>query len=60
MRTGDGRITITRVYRFGPGCVRDHKALKEAIALLAEVGRARLEEDGRWRFVVIKPVLYMR
>ena len=31
-RTGDGRIPTTRVYRYGPGCVRDNKDIKEALA----------------------------
>ena len=60
MRTGDGRIPTTRVYRYGPGCVRDNKDLKDAVALLAEHGRARLEEDGRRRFVVVNPALYQK
>jgi len=47
-------------YRYGPGCVRDNKDLKDALALLAEHGRARLEEDGRRRFVVMNPALYRR
>ena len=59
-RSGDGRIPTTRVYRYGPGCVRDNKDLKDATALLAEHGRARLEEDGRRRFVVVNPALYRR
>ena len=58
MRTGDGRIPTTRVYRYGPGCVRDIKNLKDAVALQAAHGRARLEEDGRRRFVVVNPALY--
>lgn len=58
MRTADGRIATTRIYRFGPGCVRDNEALKNAVALLAEHGRARLEEHGRRRFVVVNPALY--
>ena len=58
MRTGDGRIPTTRVYRYGPGCVRDNKDLKDAVALLAEHGRARLEIEGRRRFVVVNPALY--
>jgi len=57
-RTGDGRIPTTRVYRYGPGCVRDNKDLKEALALLAEHGRARLEVEGRRRLVVVNPALY--
>jgi hypothetical protein len=28
------------------------------VALLAEHGRARMEEEGRRRFVVVNPVLY--
>ena len=44
MRTRDGRIPTAKVYRYGPGCVRDSKELKDAVALLAEHGRARLEE----------------
>ena len=58
IRTGDGRIPTTRVYRYGPGCVRDNKDLKDAVALLAEHGRAQLEEEGRRRFVVVNPALY--
>ncbi|MEO8545232.1 MAG: DUF3987 domain-containing protein [Burkholderiaceae bacterium] len=58
VRTGDGRIPTTRVYRYGPGCVRDNKDLKEALALLAEHGRARMEVEGRRRFVVVNPALY--
>lgn len=58
-RTCDGRIPTTRVYRFGPGCVRDNKDMREAIAVLAEHGRARLEEVGRRRFVVVNPALFL-
>jgi len=60
LRTGDGRIPTTRVYRYGPGCVRDGKDLKDALALLTEHGRARLEEEGRRRFVMVNPALYRR
>ena len=48
------------MYRYGPGCVRDNKGMKEALVLLAEHGRARLEEDGRRRFVVLNPALYSK
>ena len=58
MRTGDGRIPTMRVYRYGPGCVRDIKNLKDAVTPLAEHGRARIEEEGRRRFVVVNPALY--
>jgi putative DNA primase/helicase len=56
--TGDGRIPTTRVYRFGPSCVRDNKDMKDGLTVLAEHGRARLEEDGRRRYVVVNPALY--
>ncbi len=57
VRTGDNRIPTTRIYQYGPGCVRDGKDLKAALALLDERGRARLEEAGRRRLVVVNPAL---
>ena len=57
LRTGDPRIASARIYQFGPGCVRESKALKAALALLDERGRARLEQEGRHRFVVVNPAL---
>jgi hypothetical protein len=33
------------------------KALKAALALLEERGRARVEQEGRRRFVVVNPAL---
>jgi putative DNA primase/helicase len=56
-RRGDHRIPTPRVYQFGPSCVRDVKAMQTALALLAERGRARMEEDGKRRFVVVNPTL---
>lgn len=32
--------------------------MKDALAPLAEHGRARLAEEGRRRFVVVNPALY--
>lgn len=55
--TGNARIPTTRVYQYGPGCVRDSRDLKAALATLSERGRARLEEEGRRRFVVVNPAL---
>ena len=57
LRTGDPRIASARIYQYGPGCVRDSKALKAALALLDERGRARVEQEGRHRFVVVNPAL---
>ena len=51
------RVPTKRVYQYGPNCVRDSRDLRAALALLAERGRARMEEDGRRRYVVINPAL---
>jgi hypothetical protein len=56
-RTGDPRITSARIYQYGPGCVRDGNALRAALALLEERGRARVEQEGRRRFVAVNPAL---
>jgi putative DNA primase/helicase len=55
--TGSGRVPTTRVYQFGPACVRDSRDLKAALATLNERGRARMEEVGRRRYVVVNPAL---
>jgi putative DNA primase/helicase len=55
--TGSPRISTTRVYQYGPACVRDSRDLKAALATLSERGRARLEQEGRRRFVAVNPVL---
>lgn len=55
--TGSPRVPTTRVYQYGPACVRDSRALKEALATLTERGRARFEEVGRRRFVAVNPAL---
>jgi len=55
--TGNARIPTTRIYQYGPGCVRDGRDLKAALAALTERGRARLEEEGRRRFVTVNPAL---
>jgi hypothetical protein len=56
-RSGDRRIPTSRVYQFGPSCVRDAKAMKTALVTLSERGRARMAEDGARRFVVVNPAL---
>ncbi len=55
--TGDARIPTTRIYQYGPACVRDSRDLKAALATLNERGRARLETQGRRRYVVVNPAL---
>ena len=55
--TADLRIPTTRIYQYGPTCVRDRRDLKSAVATLTELGRARLETQGRRRYVVLNPAL---
>ena len=54
---GTDRESTKRIYQYGPNCVRDSRDLRAALAILAERGRARMEEDGRRRAVVINPAL---
>ena len=52
-----GRVPVKRIYQYGPNCVRDSRDLRDALVILAERGRARMEEDGRRRVVAINPAL---
>ena len=56
-RSSDHCIPTSRVYQFGPGCVREAKAMRTALATLTELGRARLEENEKRRFVAVNPAL---
>jgi hypothetical protein len=51
------RVPTKRIYQYGPNGVRDGRDLRAALAILAERGRARMEEDGRRRYVAINPAL---
>jgi len=50
-------VSTRDVRQFGPGALRDPKALSEALAELAEAGRARLIEAGRKRRIFPNPAL---
>jgi len=54
---GTDRVPTKRIYQYGPNCVRDSRDLRAALAILAERGRARMEEEGRQRNLVINPAL---
>lgn len=54
---GTGRVPTRRVFQYGPNCVRDGREFTAALALLTERGRARLQVDGRQRYVAINPAL---
>jgi putative DNA primase/helicase len=51
------RVPTKRIYQYGPNCVRDSRDFRAALAILAERGRARMEEQGRRRYVAINPTL---
>lgn len=51
------RIATRRIFQFGPRSARDSTVFKASIALLAERARARIEIDGRRRYVSINPAL---
>ena len=46
-----------RIYPYGPNGVQDRRDVRAALAILAERGRARMEEDGGRRYVAIDPAL---
>ena len=58
------RVPVKQIYRGSklrdPNCCRDSRDsrdLRAALAILAERGRARMEEDGHGRYVAINPAL---
>jgi putative DNA primase/helicase len=57
LANGTGRVPTRRVYQYGPNCVRDGREFTAALALLTERGRARLQVDGRQRYIAINPAL---
>ncbi len=56
-RTQASRIPTRRIFQYGPRTVRDLAMFKASMALLTERGRARLEVEGRKRYVAINPAL---
>jgi putative DNA primase/helicase len=53
------KVPTRAIQQFGPGGLRDKATFLEAIKELAELGRARLVQDGRKRMVQINPALLM-
>lgn len=51
------KVPTREVQQFGPGGLRDKKTCTEAIKELAELGRARMVQDGRKRAIQINPAL---
>ena len=51
------KVPTREVQQFGPGGLRDKATYMEAVKELAELGRARLVQDGRKRAIQINPAL---
>jgi putative DNA primase/helicase len=51
------RIATRRIFQYGPKSARENQVFKSIMTILAERGRARLENESRRRYVVINPAL---
>ena len=51
------KVPTREVQRCGPGGLRDKTVIHEAVKELTELGRARMVQDGRKRFIQINPAL---
>jgi len=51
------RVPTRHILRFGPHCVRLDESFRNALMILIERGRARLEQIGRRRYVAVNPWL---
>jgi len=56
-REGVDKVSTRQIQQFGPGGLRDKSAYTEAVKELAELGRARLVQDGKKKSVQINPAL---
>ena len=56
-RENTDKVTTRDVQRFGPGGLRDKAVIAEAIKELAELGRARLVQDGKKKLIQVNPAL---
>lgn len=50
-------IPLKKVQQFGPGRLREKAAIETAMHELDELGRARLEQDGKRRIIKVNPAL---
>lgn len=51
------RVPTRHILQFGPNCIRLEETFRDALAILVERGRARLEQIGRRRYVAVNPWL---
>lgn len=56
-RENTDRVPTREVQRHGPGGLRDKAIINDAIKELAELGRARLVQDGKKKLIQINPAL---
>ena len=56
-REATDKVPTRAVQQFGPGGLRDKTAMQQAVKGLAELGRARMVQDGRKRLIQINPAL---
>lgn len=56
-REGTDKVSTRQIQQFGPGGLRDKSAYTNAVKELAELGRARLVQDGKKKSVQINPAL---
>ena len=56
-RENTDRVPTREVQRNGPAGLRDRKTINDAVRELAELGRARLMQDGKKRAILINPSL---
>ena len=56
-RESTEKVPTREVQRMGPVCLRDRVTLTAAVQELAELGRARMVQDGKKRLIQIRPEL---
>ena len=56
-RENTDKVPTREVQRMGPGGLRDKAIILEAIKELAELGRARLVQDGKKKLIQLNPAL---
>ena len=56
-RESTDKVPTREIQRMGPGGLRDKAVFMEAVKELAELGRARLVQDGKKRAVQVNPAL---
>jgi len=56
-RENTDKVPTREIQQFGPGGLRDKDTFIKAVSELAELGRARLIQDGKRRLIQVNPAL---